>query len=104
GLDGQRRPAPPVGGRGMALVDLRSLTGQLLAEAAGRVLALDDPALLQDRYDAVDEVLERRRSGCVGEVDAVDVGLALPALELVGDLLDRADGEGVGDRLHQILE
>src|SRR5882757_6928191 len=76
------------------------MAGAVEALAQGRPLVVVLPvaaAAAQLRHHQVDEVDEGPRGHCVGEVEAVDVGLVDPAFELVGDRRGRADE----DRAHR---
>ncbi len=91
--------------RGIAVVEPRAggAVGQLLAQGSGGVLALGEAALLQDGDDAVDEVLEGPGHHVVHDVDAVDARV-MPLLQLVGDLLGRADDLRVGRPADELAE
>ena len=63
---------------------------ELFAQRAIGIVALVDAALLQDRHHEIDEVLQAFRRDHPAQIEAVDVGVLDPALQLVGDLLGRA--------------
>ena len=52
---------------------------------------LVDAALLQDRHDQIDEVLEALWGHDAAEVEAIDIGFFDPGRQIVGDLLGGAD-------------
>ena len=68
-----------------------ALAVQLVTQRALGVARGVDAAALQLRDDERHDVLEGRRRDGVGEVEAIDVCLLDPCLQLVGDLLGRAD-------------
>ena len=64
---------------------------QFLTQGARTIVALVDAALLQDRHDQVDEILETLGGHDAAEVEAVDIGVVDPGDQVLGDLLGRAD-------------
>ena len=76
-----RRPA--VRGGRMARRQQRRAGEQFLAQGAGAIVALVDAALLQDRHDQVDEILETLGGHDAAEVEAVAVDLVTSATPAV---------------------
>jgi hypothetical protein len=68
---------------------------QFLAQGAGTIVALVGAALLQDRHDQLDEILEALGGHDAAEVEAVDIGLVDPGDQVLGDLLGRATMAGL---------
>src|SRR4029453_788075 len=71
-------------------------TEQLLSQCTRRVSLLVSPALCQLRYQHVGDILEIAGRGGKRDVEAVDIGLLEPGLDIVGDLLGRADHDRAG--------
>src|SRR5215475_11624862 len=67
------------------------LVQQIVAERLTRISGAENAAPLQDRDDLVDEFLDARWRDGRRDVEAVAAGLAPDRLELVGDLIGRAD-------------
>ncbi len=81
----------------MRVVELRtSRAEQLLAQGAFGVFPLVAAALDELRHQHVGDILEIAGRDREGDVEAVDVGVLEPLLDLVGDLLRRADHHGAG--------
>ena len=66
-------------------VDVRA-QAEVLAQGRPLVLAPEQPAVLQDRHDVVDEDVEPARQVRRHDVEAVGGALLEPGLDLVGDL------------------
>ncbi|MBD2749320.1 SDR family oxidoreductase [Microvirga sp. BT688] len=64
---------------------------QLLAQRALSIVPLVNPALLQDRHDEVNKILQRLRRHHAADVEAVHAGLFDPGLKLISDLLGGAN-------------
>ncbi|MEY9549383.1 hypothetical protein ABIF67_003448 [Bradyrhizobium japonicum] len=69
---------------------------QLLPQCALCVFRLVAAALGQLRYQHVGDILEIAGRDRKGDVEAVDVGLLEPILDLVSDAFGRADHDGAG--------
>ena len=78
---------PAVRGGRVALRQQPRRGKQLLAQRAGPVVVFVDAALLQDRHDQIDEVMETLGGHDAAEVEAVDIGFFDPGDQVVGDLL-----------------
>src|SRR5439155_26753456 len=76
-----------------------SRTEQLLSQSTLRIRALVAPTPCQLRHQHVRNILEIARRGGERDVEAVDIGLLEPSLDIVGDLFGRADHDrpGAGD-------
>lgn len=77
----------------------------MAAQRVTRIVAAEQPPILQDRDDVVQEAVEVARAGDV-QVEAVDRPGAEPAFDLVGDGFGRTDKGGApadeaGDGLAQ---
>ena len=71
-------------------------TEQLLSQSTLRIRALVAPAPCQLRHQHVGDILEIAGRGGKRNVEAVDVGLLEPGLDIVGDLLGRTDHDRPG--------
>lgn len=79
----------------------------MTSERLGFVLGAEQAALLQHRYDMVDEGFESAWVLRYQNVEAVAGPGAEPCLQLVGDLLRRADRRPVDDAeasVHRVRE
>src|SRR3954447_7327113 len=82
GSRGEFREGSPVCRGGVAAVEARTGSEELLAQGSLRVLALGEAAGPQFRQHTVDEVGVRAGDGGVDDVDAVKAG-TLPLFEAV---------------------
>ena len=69
----------------------RSQTKQLFTERSLTVIIFVHLPLLKLRDNQFDEIRKRFVGNGVGQIEAVDVGLLNPLLELIGNLLNGAD-------------
>src|SRR5580693_3863344 len=76
----------PVRGAPVAVGQPGAGSEELLAQRARLVLLGVDPAPLQFGHQMVDDVHEGRRAHGKGDVEAVDVGLLRPLLQLIRHL------------------
>src|SRR5450830_607900 len=77
---------------------------QLFAQSARCVVMLVGATRLQFRDDQIDEGFEAFRRHRAGQVETVDIGLAYPCFQLIGNLLRRADDGGVAAAEFQLLQ
>ncbi len=77
----------------MTLVKAR-VTKELLSQRAIWVGGLVSAPALQLRYDPIDHVHKGLGTHDESEIEAVEVGLVYPGLELIGDSCRRSDNDG----------
>jgi hypothetical protein len=93
-VDRRVHAADPVGRTAVVLGQVVATTEELVAQCARDVLTVVDAAALEGGDHVGDDVLEGTRGDGVRDVEAVDVGLGHPVLQLLGDLVARADQDG----------
>src|SRR5580698_1420828 len=71
----------------MGIYQTRAAAVQLFPQRTVRILSLVDATALQFRYDKLDKVAKRLMRQRVGKIEAVDVGLFDPRLQLIGNFL-----------------